>query len=447
MNFLSEKALTIIDRLEKNGFEAFAVGGCVRDMLMSKTADDCDITTNASTDEIKAVFSDLKTVDTGIKHGTVTVIFEKEPFEITTYRLESTYSDNRHPDKVTFTKNLKDDLSRRDFTVNSIAFSPSVGFVDPFDGKKDIEKGIIRCVGNAEERFREDSLRILRGLRFSSVLGFEIENETKKAMLGCKHLIKNLSEERIFSELSKLICGKNVRKILTEFPDIFSEFIPEIGLMKGFEQHNFHHIHDVLTHTAIVTESTSPVLHLRLAALFHDIAKPLCFSLDETGTGHFYSHASKGIKIADERLSELRCDNKTKDKVLALIRLHDTPIEESERIIKRRLNSIGQDLFFDLIRLKRADTAGLAPEFAERNAHFDRLEEMAREILKKEECFSLKHLAVNGNDIIKLGFKGREIGTKLELLLEAVIDGKIENRKENLIDYLEAEQNNTEQSK
>lgn len=441
MNFLSEKALIIIDRLEKNGFEAFAVGGCIRDMLMNKRADDCDITTNASTAEIKTVFSDLKTVDTGIKHGTVTVIFKNESFEITTYRLESTYSDNRHPDKVIFTKNIKDDLSRRDFTVNSIAYSPSAGFVDPFGGREDIEKGIIRCVGKAEERFKEDSLRILRGLRFSSVLGFEIENETKKAMLSCKHLIKNLSEERIFSELSKLICGKNVREILTEFSDIFSEFIPEIRLMKGFEQHNFHHIHDVLTHTAVVTENIPPLLHLRLAALFHDIAKPLCFSLDETGTGHFYSHASMGVKIAEERLTALRCDNKTKEKVLVLIRLHDTPIEESEKIIKRRLNSIGEELFFDLIKLKRADTAGLAPEFAERNSHFDRLEEMAREILKRDECFSLKHLAVNGNDLIKLGFKGKEIGQSLELLLEAVIDGKSENSKEKLIDYVNNQKN------
>lgn len=430
---LSEKAVFVIESLEKEGFEAFAVGGCVRDILMGIPAHDYDLTTNASTDEIKRVFCNYKTIDTGIKHGTVTVIIENEPFEITTYRLETSYTDNRHPDEVIFTKSLEDDLSRRDFTVNSIAYSPTRDFVDLFRGKADIESKVIRAVGNAEERFREDSLRILRGLRFASVLGFEIEEETKKAMINCRHLIKNISHERVFTELSRLLCGKNVKQILTEFADIFAEIIPEIKDMQGFEQHNFHHIYDVLTHTAVVIESTPPLLHLRLAALFHDIAKPYCFSLDEEGTGHFYSHASKSAAIAEKRLSELRCDNKTKDAVIKLIKLHDTPIEESERIIMRRLNSMGEELFFDLIKLKRADTAGLAPEFHSRSEHFNRLEEMAREILEREECFSLKYLAVNGNDLIDLGFKGKEVGEKLQLLLDAVIDGKCANEKEELL--------------
>lgn len=436
MDVLSKKAAFVIERLEKEGFEAFAVGGCVRDILMGAPAHDYDITTNATTDEIKKVFCNYKTIDTGIKHGTVTILIEKEPFEITTYRIETTYTDNRHPDKVIFTKKLEDDISRRDFTVNSIAYSPSKGFVDLFRGKEDIESKVIRAVGNAEERFKEDSLRILRGLRFASVLGFEIEEETKKAMISCRHLIKNISRERIFTELSKLICGKNVKNILTEFTDVFAEVIPEIKAMKGFEQHNFHHIYDVLTHTAVIVESTPPLVHLRLAALFHDIAKPYCFSLDEEGTGHFYAHASKSALIAEKRLTELRCDNKTKEAVIRLIKAHDTPIEESERIIKRRLNSMGEELFFDLIKLKRADTAGLAPEFHSRSEHFDRLEEMAREILEKEACFSLKALAVNGNDIIEIGFKGREIGERLNFLLEAVIDGKVKNERDELLKFI-----------
>ena len=439
MSFLSEEALLVITELEKNGFEAFAVGGCVRDYLMGVPVNDYDITTNASTDEIKAVFSACKTIDTGIKHGTVTVLVNNIPFEITTYRLETTYSDNRHPDKVIFTKRLVDDLSRRDFTVNSIAYCPRVGFVDPYKGREDIKKRIIRCVGKPEERFNEDSLRILRGIRFASVLGFSIEDETKKAMHSCRHLIKNISRERIFTELSKLLCGKNVRTVLTEFSDISGEFIPEINTMKGFEQHNFHHIYDVLTHTAVVCESAPPLLHLRLAALFHDIGKPSCFSLDESGTGHFYSHASKSALIAERCLNDLRCDNKTKEAVIKLIKLHDTPIEENERIIKRRLNSMGSGLFFDLIALKRADTAGLAPEFSVRNEHFDRLEEMAREILKREDCFSLKHLNVNGNDLKLLGLNGREIGQGLQLLLEAIIDGKVSNKKKELIAYLKSD--------
>ncbi len=436
MDFLSEEALFVINELENNGFEAFAVGGCVRDFLMGVPINDYDITTNATTDEIKEVFSDCKTIDTGIKHGTVTVLVNKIPFETTTYRLETTYSDNRHPDKVIFTKRIEDDLSRRDFTVNSMAYCPRVGFVDPYGGREDVHNKIIRCVGNPTKRFEEDSLRILRGLRFASVLGFTIEEETKRAMLSCRKLIKNISRERIFTELSKLLCGENVRSILTEFADIFDEIIPEIKEMKGFEQHNFHHIYDVLTHTAVVVENTPPLLHLRLAALFHDIAKPSCFSLDENGTGHFYSHASKSALIAERCLNELRCDNKTKDAVIRLVKAHDTPIEESERIIKRRLASMGSELFFDLIKLKRADTAGLAPEFSVRSEHFDRLEAMAREILEKEECFSLKHLAVNGNDMKALGFEGKEIGKRLEFLLEAVIDGRVKNKRDELLSFL-----------
>ncbi len=438
MDFLSEEALFVIKKLEKGGFEAFAVGGCVRDYLMDMPINDYDITTNAATDEIKAVFSSCKTIDTGIKHGTVTVLVNKIPFEVTTYRLETTYSDNRHPDRVIFTKRLEDDLSRRDFTVNSMAYNPQKGFVDPYGGREDVKRKIIRCVGNPRKRFEEDSLRILRGLRFASVLGFTIEEETKKAMLSCRHLIKNISRERIFTELSKLLCGENVKAILTEFSDVFGEFIPEINAMKGFEQHNFHHIHDVLTHTAVVVENTPPLLHLRLAALFHDVAKPSCFSLDENGTGHFYTHASKSALIAERCLNELRCDNKTKDAVIKLVKAHDTPIEESEKIIKRRLNSMGSELFFDLIKLKRADTAGLAPEFSVRNEHFDRLEAMARDILEREECFSLKHLAVNGNDMMALGFEGKEIGKRLEILLEAVIDGRVKNEREELLEYLDS---------
>ncbi len=439
MAFLSQKALYIINKLNESGYEAFAVGGCVRDMLMNATANDCDITTNARTDEILRVFAAHKTLDVGIKHGTITVILDSEAFEVTTYRLETTYSDNRHPDSVIFTTSLTDDLARRDFTVNSIAYNPDVGFVDPFSGKSDIEKGIIRCVGNAHERFGEDSLRILRGMRFSSVLGFEIEEDTKKAMHDCRHLIRNLSKERIFTELTKLLCGKNVKAVLTEFPDVLGEIIPEILMMNGFNQHNFHHIYDVLTHTATVVESAPPTVRLRLAALFHDSAKPYCFSLDENGVGHFYGHASKSAEIAQKRLTFLRCDNRTKEAVIKLIKTHDTPIEESEKIIKRRLASLGSELFFDLISLKRADTAGLAPEYASRYSHFDRLEDMAREILQKDDCFSLKKLAVNGNDLIALGYKGKEIGNALSFLLEAVIDGKCENDKAILVDFLKTD--------
>ena len=434
MNFIPQEATYIIDTLTSEGFEAYCVGGCVRDLIMGLEANDFDITTSATTDEVKKCFANKKIIETGIKHGTVTVLINNRPFEVTTYRIESTYSDNRHPDEVIFTRNLKEDLSRRDFTVNSIAFNEKKGFVDLFGGIEDIEKKIIRAVGDPKKRFEEDALRILRGIRFASTLGFEIEEETKKAILESKQLIKNISAERIFTELSKMLCGKNIKNVLTEFAPVIGEIIPEINDMQGFDQHNFHHIYDVLTHTAVVVESTPPLLHLRLAALFHDVSKPSCFSLDGDGVGHFYGHPSKSAEIAEKRLSELRCDNRTKEAVIRLIKAHDAPIEESERIIKRRLASMGKELFFDLITLKRADTAGLAPEYAVRNAHFDRLEAIANEILEKEACFSLKHLAVNGRDMLGLGLRGREIGAILDSLLEAVIDGKVENDKQKLTD-------------
>ncbi len=433
MDILSTRATAVIDRLQENGFEAFAVGGCVRDILMDIKAHDYDITTNATTDEVLSVFSNCTTVPTGIKHGTITVIYENEPFEITTYRKELGYSDNRHPDKVIFSSSIEDDLSRRDFTVNSIAYNSKNGFVDCFGGQEDIKRKIIRCVGEPSQRFCEDALRILRGLRFSSVLGFEIEESTKKAMSEHAHLIEKISKERCFSEFSKLLCGKNVKAVLMENTDILRFIVPEITQMQGFDQHNFHHIYDVLEHTATAVESIPPVLHLRLAAFFHDIAKPSCFTLDENGVGHFYSHAKKSAVIAQKRLDDLRCDNKTKEAVIKLIKAHDNPIEENEKIIKRRLAALGEDLFFDLIRLKRADTAALNPRFFDRSKHFDRIEEIAKSIIEKDSCFSLNHLAVNGNDMLELGFKGKEIGKALDYLLEAVIDGQCENSKNELI--------------
>ncbi|MBE6775794.1 MAG: CCA tRNA nucleotidyltransferase [Ruminococcaceae bacterium] len=435
MKLLSKQAESIIGSLYDSGYEAYAVGGCTRDMIMGRESQDTDITTSATPEEIKKVFRSLHTIDTGIRHGTVTVLMDGIPFEITTYRTEKGYSDGRHPDKVTFTRSLTEDLKRRDFTVNSIAYSPRDGFVDPFGGREDIERGLLRCVGNPKERFTEDSLRILRGLRFCSVLGFSIEKNTAEAMRECKELLSIVSKERIFSELTKLICGKNVRDVLVSYSDILEVILPEIKGMKGFDQHNFHHIYDVLEHTAAVTESIPPVPHLRYAALFHDCGKPDCFSTDENGVGHFYSHPSASAKKAEEALLRLKSDTKTKEAVIKLVKTHDTPIEESERIIKKRLRSMGEELFFDLIRLKRADTKGLAPEFHDREIHFDKLEKMAKEIIKNEECFSLRDLKIDGNDLIREGFRGKEIGSALSAALEAVIDGRVKNEKEALLSF------------
>lgn len=433
MKSLNEKAIFVIDKLNSRGFDAYLVGGAVRDLIMGKEPKDTDITTSALPQQTEDVFSDYPVIETGIKHGTVTLLLDHTPIEITTFRTESGYSDGRHPDKVDFTKDIALDLLRRDFTMNSIAYCPQKGLVDPFCGKKDINAKIIRCIGEPKERFTEDSLRILRAMRFSSVLGFTVEEETEKAMFDCKNLLCNISVERIYVELIKLLCGKNVRDVLLKYSDILAVVIPEVKAMKGFDQHNFHHKYDLLGHTAKVTESIVPVPHLRLAAFLHDIAKPNCMTFDEDGIGHFYGHPALGAKMADEILSRLRCDNETREKVIKLIKHHDNPIEESERIIRRKLRSIGKDLLLDLIALQKADTMGLANEFQYRHKHFSTLTEMTENILEQEQCFSLKDLAVNGHDMIELGFIGREIGEKLDMLLEAVIDEKLENKKDCLI--------------
>lgn len=433
---LDSKALFVIDKLNESGFDAYLVGGAVRDMIMGKEPKDTDIATSALPHQTEEVFRDFPIIETGLKHGTVTLLLEHTPIEITTFRTESTYTDGRHPDKVDFTTDIAKDLSRRDFTMNSIAYCPKKGFVDPFGGKSDIEKGIIRCVGVPKERFTEDSLRILRAMRFSSVSGFKIEEETQKAMHECKELLSNISVERIFSETVKMLCGKNVKDVLLNYSDILAVAIPEIGRMKGFDQHNFHHKYDLLEHTAVVTESIAPSVHLRLSAFLHDVAKPYCMSFDEKGVGHFYGHPALGAKMAEDILNRLKCDNETKEKVIKLIKLHDNPIEKSERIVKRKLRSIGKDLLFDLIALQKADTMGLSDEFQSRHEHFRILTEMTQRIISEEQCFSLKDLAVNGHDLIKLGFKGKEIGEKLCELLEAVIDGKIENEREVLLQSL-----------
>lgn len=435
MLFVPEKAQVIFQLLHIKGFECFLVGGCVRDMIMGIEPHDIDITTNATPDEVKAVFADFHTLDIGIKHGTVTVMNDGEPIEITTYRKESTYSDGRHPDAVSFSKNINDDLSRRDFTSNAIAYSPSAGIVDPFGGMADIENKILRCVGNPTERFKEDSLRILRGLRFASVLGFSIDKATEEAMYSCRELINIVSPERIFTEISKLICGKNAGEIISRYSDILAVALPEIKDMKGFEQHNFHHIYDVLNHTAKVVDSVYPAVDLRFAALFHDCGKPDCFSMDENGVGHFYSHASISGRKAEEALTRLRCDNATKDKVVKLVKIHDTPIEPDSKTVKKKLQKYGEEIFFDLIKLQRADNMGLSPEFLYRQETYDKLEEIARQVIEENQCFSLKDLAVNGRDMISLGLKGKDIGTALDELLKAVIEEKCANDKESLMLY------------
>ena len=430
---ISNGARLALDRLHENGYEAYVVGGSVRNMMLGMSVDDFDVTTNAMPNETKLLFPDFTVVETGIKHGTVTVVVNGENVEITTYRTEGEYTDSRHPDKVEFTTSLPLDLSRRDFTVNALAYDGREEIIDLFGGKEDIENKVIKAIGNPYDRFSEDALRILRGIRFASVLDFEIEEKTRRAMLDLKHLLHKISRERIAEEINKFLCGKNVKNALLDNWEILSEIIPEIGKMRGFDQKNRHHIYDILTHTAVVIENTLPITHLRLAALFHDTGKIYTVSVDENGEQHFYAHPHKSEEIARAYLNEYKYDNFTKDRVCLLVKIHDTVVEEDKVYIKKRLNRIGKDTFFELINLQRADNKAQSPVY-DRTEHFDAVARIADRVLSEAECFSLKDLAVNGSDLMENGFsKGKILGEILSHLLKAVIEEKTENTKEALL--------------
>ncbi len=424
--------LRIIERLNSSGFEAYAVGGCVRDFLLGKNPQDYDITTNAKPEETKACLSDLKVIETGIKFGTVTVISDGEPVEVTTYRIDGEYNDNRRPDDVKFTTSLAEDLKRRDFTINAMAFNPKVGFVDLFNGREDLNNGIIRAIGNPTERFNEDGLRIMRALRFASCYSFRIEENTSQAVHSCRYLLNNIAVERIAAELNKLICG-GCEAVLREYYDVFSIFIPEIEECVGFEQHTKYHNRDVYEHIIATVNAIEPIKHLRLAMLFHDIGKPRYFTMDEKGTGHFKGHAKGSCEIAERVLKNLKYDNETTEKVLKLIKSHDIVLENREDLIKRYMNKYGAELFFDIVSVHIADDLGKANEYQARIEIYKKVLDTVNRIIAENQCFSLKNLTVNGNDIKKLGFKGKDIGTVLDILLNKVIDGKCVNERETLL--------------
>lgn len=432
---MSMQGNQVLSRLEEAGYEAYYVGGCVRDRLMGMEPHDYDITTSALPEEVKAVFSDCRLIETGIQHGTVTLLLDGEPFEITTYRVETTYSDHRHPDAVRFTRTLRDDLSRRDFTMNAIAMDKNGALVDPFGGEKDIAGGILRCVGDPMQRFEEDALRILRALRFSSVLGFTIEENTRKAIFAKKELLSHVSSERIFVELNKLLLGANAGQILQDFFDVITTVLPELAPMKGFDQRNFHHIYDVLEHSARVVDAVPQEKVLRLAALFHDAGKPSVFSMDENGVGHFYGHAEVSRGLAASALHRLRCDNATMAMVDLLIRYHDTPIECTPKAVRRALGKLSPDGFHALMQLKRADNLAQSPEFRTRQQEIDALEQLAAQIQAEAQCFRLKDLAINGRDLLSLGYlPGQKLGTTLQSLFDAVLNDRLPNEREALLE-------------
>ena len=425
----------IITALEENGFEAYIVGGCVRDTLLMLTPHDFDVTTNALPEQMKQCFTSFKVVETGIKHGTLTVFVDSEPVEVTTYRIDGEYTDHRRPEEVTFTTSLKEDLARRDFTINALAYSEKTGIVDFFGGQDDLTNQVIRCVGEPKKRFSEDALRIMRALRFSATLGFGIESETSKQLLALKTTLKKIAVERISVELEKMIMGNNCYSVLMEYPTVLAEIIPEIAPCVGFEQHNKYHKYNVWEHIVMAVATSKKDRIIRLAMLLHDIEKPNCFKL-ENGQGHFYKHEKKSADKANEILHRLRYDNDTITRVCLLIENHYfTPVNE-EKAIKKLLSKIGNEAFFQLLDVQRADANAKNDFCLDRLPILWEIEKSARGIISRGDCLSLKDLAVNGNDLMELGYEGKKIGETLKSLLVMVIDGKVANERDALLKEL-----------
>lgn len=432
---IPSKAKTIITLLENAGFEAFCVGGAVRDSIMGLNPTDWDITTSASPEDTVMVFKDYKTVDTGLKHGTLTVVIDKTPFEVTTYRVDGDYNDNRHPENVHFTKKLSDDLSRRDFTVNALAYNDKTGLVDLYGGQEDIYNSIIKTVGNPSARFQEDGLRIMRALRFASVLGFTIESETAKAIHDNKDLLKNISAERLAVELSKLVCGKNAFNILMEYWDVLSVFIPEIKSAVGFKQYGKKHAYDVWEHICHTVDTIPQDKILRLTMLLHDLGKIPTHKLDESGNSTFKNHSTIGGDMAREILTRLRFDKKTINRVSFLVANHDFEPPLSKTDLKKHLKNKTVDDIKTLLTIKKSDRGALSESYRDISKESEQCLKWLDEIEKNNECCKIAQLAITGDDLKKKGLKGEDIGKALDTLLDTVIEGKLQNKKEDLLTY------------
>lgn len=426
--------MTILRTLENAGFEAYLVGGCVRDSIMGRTPQDFDITTNARPEQVIKIFEKFRTVPTGIKHGTVTVISNGEPFEVTTFRVDGNYSDSRRPDSVSFTSNLTEDLARRDFTVNAMAMDVRGKIYDPFGGKSDIENKIIKCVGEPEKRFEEDALRIMRALRFSSQLGFEIEKSTSETLLKLRENLDKISRERVREELDKLICGKDVIRVMMDYREVIAQVIPELRECFDFEQHSVYHKYDVYEHT-VRAVGIAEELPLKRVMLLHDIAKPRVFRLDKNGRGHFKMHSEVGAEVAEKILKNLRYDNRTIKQTVLLIEHHSDNIH-TERDVKYTISEIGAENFFSLMKVKRADNSAKHSFVLRELEEFEELEKTALRLIEDGACMTFKQLAVKGNDISELGFGGVRVGEILKKLLELVIDGELPNDRERLLEYV-----------
>lgn len=427
-----------LEKLNNRGFEAYVIGGCVRDTLMGREPNDWDITTDALPEQILEVFSAYRVIPTGLQHGTVTVLLDNVPLEITTYRIDGDYSDNRHPDNVTFTRNLREDLQRRDFTINALAYHPQMGIIDHFSGLADLENRQIVCVGDPEKRFTEDALRILRALRFSSQFGFPIEKMTAKAIHRLAPLLRRIAVERVQSELMKLLCGEYVRNVMLSFSDVISVILPEIAPTIGLEQVNPYHFLSVYEHTIETIAAVEPKPTLRLTMLFHDSGKPACYTRDKNGIDHFSGHAAVSTTIAEQAMSRLRFDRLTIDTVKKLVLHHDDDLSPADYPLRRLLNRMGPELALDLIEVQKADVHGQHPDKLDRIAVLDGIAQRLQELIAEKACFSLKDLAVNGEDLKRLGYSAdKHLGDTLDEMLDQVMSGKLPNECATLLRYAE----------
>lgn len=431
---LPEKVNTIITTLQSHGFEAYAVGGCVRDSLLGRVPGDWDITTSAMPEETKALFE--RTFDTGIEHGTVTVLLDKEGFEVTTYRIDGEYEDSRHPSEVIFTRCLQEDLLRRDFTINAMAYNEKDGLVDIFGGIEDLENRTIRCVGNATARFSEDALRILRGVRFAAQLGFGIEEETRKGMQELAPTLSKISAERIQVELVKMLVSDRPELIRDAYElGITKVFLPEFDHIMETTQETPHHQYTVGEHTIHAMKNVRNDKVLRLAMLFHDMGKPALKTIDEDGVAHFKMHAVESEALAKKILRRLKFDNDTIQKVTKLVCYHDYRMPATAKNVRRAMNKIGEELFPYYMEVRRADVLAQSMyEREEKIRNLDEIEAIYEKIIAEKQCVSLKSLAVTGRDLIAMGMKpGKEIGEKLQELLELVLEDPTLNTKEELL--------------
>lgn len=435
---LPKQVNQIIHTLQSQGFDAYAVGGCVRDSLLGRSPKDWDITTSASPQIVKQLFG--HTIDTGIQHGTVTVMADHVGYEVTTYRIDGEYEDARHPKNVIFTGDLLEDLKRRDFTVNAMAYNDETGLVDAFDGVEDIKKGVIRCVGRPHDRFGEDALRMLRALRFRAQLGFSIDRETEQAVWDLAENLAKVSAERIQMELVKLLTSDHPEVMADVYRlGLTRVFLPEFDCMMETTQNNKHHRYSVGEHTVVALQNIPADRVLRLAILLHDVAKPACKTTDEAGQDHFKGHPEEGERMARQILKRLKFDNDTINRVCRLVRWHDDRPKLSERNVRRAMNRIGAENMQDLFAVKRADTQ--AQSMYEKQQKMDYIEEfenLYQQVLDKGQCVKKKDLAINGRDLIAIGMKpGRQLGEVLDHLFEKVLDQPELNTREQLLSMAE----------